>query len=142
MADIQEITEFVNNDEFTLEIGSSTYGKIEDLYVNIENAENRGITNDGETTWFLGGANNYISFVMIATSFEINALNGFTQKGVAGAYSTSAWKVTTTDAAGTVTTLTCTGYLRTMGIGKGPKGYLILPGFIRITGDTISIAVS
>jgi hypothetical protein len=137
MANIQEIVEFINNDEFTLEVGSNTYGGIEDLFINLDRVESKSVSNDGETTWFLGGGNNFITFTMIGTSTEILAFNALTDTASGGAYQSTAWKVVAVDLEGDNKTFNATGYLKTTGIGKGQKGYLVLTGFIRIVGDAV-----
>ena len=142
MANIGEITEFVNNDEFTLEVGSNNYIGLEDLVVKVGNVEYRSNTNDSGPTHFLGGGDNFFTFVLVLTDPEYSSLNTLTQLDGSGIPTSTAWLIKTEGLDGTTTSMAATGYLRDYVVSKGAKGYLNIACFVRITTNTVGITVT
>jgi hypothetical protein len=139
MANIGEITEFVNNDEWTLEVGTGNYIALEDLIVKVGNLEYRSDTNDSGPNWFLGGGDNFFTFTLTLTSPEYSALNTLTQLDSSGIPTSTSWKIVSEDLAGTTKTMAATGYLRDYVAKKGTKGYAVISCFVRILGRTVTI---
>jgi len=141
MANLGEITEFVNNDEFTLEVGADNYIAVEDLVVKVGNLEFRKPTHDGGPTWFAGGSDHFFTFTLVLTSPEFSSLNTLTQLDASGIPTSRAWLIKAVDIQGTPTTssMAATGYLRDYVVTKGAKGYLNISCFVRITGNTVVI---
>lgn len=140
MADIGAITEFINNDEFTLEVGSNNYARLEDLVVKIGNIEYRANTNDSGATYFLGGGDNFMTFTLTLTSPEFSSLNTLTQLDSSGIPTATSWLIKTVDLSGTGKSMAATGYLRDYTTRKGVKGYLEIFCFVRIQGRTVTIS--
>ena len=65
MANIGEVTEIVNNEKLTLEVGSDTYILMQDLTVNIDRPIDRQTTSGGGVVYFYGSGDNFISFTLL-----------------------------------------------------------------------------
>ena len=62
MANIGEVTELVNNEKLTLEVGSDTYILMQDVTVNIDRPISRETTSGGGEVYFYGSGDNFIQF--------------------------------------------------------------------------------
>ena len=64
MANIGEVTELVNNEKLTLEVGSDTYILMQDITVNIDRPIDRQTTSGGGVVYFYGAGDNFIQFTL------------------------------------------------------------------------------
>ena len=85
MANIGEVTEIVNNEKLTLEVGSDTYILMQDLTVNIDRPIDRQTTSGGGVVYFYGSGDNFISFTLLCSTPEIASLNTLTARDANGA---------------------------------------------------------
>lgn len=151
MANLGEITEIVNSTELTLQVGSDTYILLRDLEVNISRIENRFATTGGLVYTYGKGDNSFTGTLIYSgpevdgTSYSNSttaaSFNELTQTDSNGDLNSIDWKIVANNVSGTAKTLTCSGVLRDYTIRKnGAEGVVEIDIFVRITGDTISIA--
>lgn len=138
-ATIGEISEFINNDEFNLVVGSDTYIGLEDLQLGITRLEDRAPTNDSGATYSPGQGNNFFTARLKATSPELSSLNTLTQVDADGELTSTNWLIQAKDVSSTTMTFAATGYLRDFFPKKGPDGKVIMDIFVRITGDIVIV---
>jgi len=146
MANLGEITEIMNSDEITLEVGSDNYILLNDLDIHIGRTENRQPTTDGGVLYTYGKSDSWFTASFTTTGPEIVSFNDFTQPDANGAMSPVAWKVVgknVTGGSNNVITFTATGVLRDYEVHKGIDGASsTIDIFVRITGNTTTTALS
>ena len=94
MANIGEVTELVNNEKLTLEVGSDTYILMQDITVNIDRPIDRQTTSGGGVVYFYGSGDNFIQFTLLCSTPEIASLNTLTQRNANGDLTSTSWKKT------------------------------------------------
>jgi hypothetical protein len=139
MADLGEIAEFVNNEEFSLEVGSDMYTMVRDLQIKIGRPEERRATNDSGPSYAYGQGDNFFACTLVVTTPELSTLNTLTQP-TAGEFTSTAWKLKANNVSAAAKTFAATGILRDYVVRKGEQGKLLIDIFVRITGDTVTIS--
>ena len=141
MGNIGEVTEVINNEKLTLDVGSNTYILMQDLQINIDRPIDRQITSGGNAVYFYGSGDNFNQFTLLCSTPEIASLNTLTQRNSDGALTSTSWKIVGTDVSGTTKTITAAGTLPHLEIARlGGVGGVVMRGRIQLTGDTISVA--
>jgi len=139
MANLGEITEFCNAEEFRLDVGANTYVTLQDLSIAVGNVEDRDTTNDSGPDYFAGMGDNFFTATLKLTHPELSSLNTLSQK-TAGILTSTAWKVVGKFLDGTTKTMEATGVLRNYVVRKGLEGKVLIDIFVRITGDSLTIS--
>ncbi len=151
MANLGEITEIVNSEELTLEVGSNAYIGLTDLDVHIGRVESRQPTTGG-LMYIYGKGDNWFTATLNFSGPEIDgtgfvnsttaaSFNELTQLTSPGELNEIDWKILAKNTAAATKTFTATGVLKEFDVKKaGPDDNAIVDIFVRITGDTISIA--
>ena len=141
MGNIGEVTEVINNEKLTLDVGANTYILMQDLLINIDRPIDRQVTSGGNAVYFYGTGDNFIQFTLLCSTPEIASLNTLTARNSDGALTSTSWKIVGTDVSGTVKTITATGTLPHLEIARlSGVGGVVIRGRIQLTGDTISVA--
>ena len=141
MGNIGEVTEVINNEKLTLDVGANTYILMQDLQINIDRPIDRQITSGGNAVYFYGSGDNFIQFTLLCSTPEIASLNTLTQRNSDGALTSTSWKIVGTDVSGLTKTITAAGTLPHLEIARlGGVGGVVMRGRIQLTGDTISVA--
>ena len=141
MGNIGEVTEVINNEKLTLDVGSDTYILMQDLQINIDRPIDRQVTSGGNAVYFYGSGDNFIQFTLLCSTPEIASLNTLTQRNSDGALTSTSWKIVGTDVSGLTKTITAAGTLPHLEIARlGGVGGVVIRGRIQLTGDTISVA--
>ena len=141
MGNIGEVTEVINNEKLTLDVGANTYILMQDLQINIDRPIDRQITSGGNAVYFYGSGDNFIQFTLLCSTPEIASLNTLTQRNSDGALTSTSWKIVGTDVSGLTKTITAAGTLPHLEIARlGGVGGVVIRGRIQLTGDTISVA--
>lgn len=144
MADIGGITEIINAQELTLEVGSDTYIMLENLNLHIGRPEDRSPTTDGGVLYTYGKGDNWFTATLVITTPEIGDLtptfNFLTKIDSDGDMPSRAWKIVARDLDGNEKTWAATGILREYDIRKPPEGKTEIDIFVRITGDTVTVS--
>jgi len=141
MGNIGEVTEVINNEKLTLDVGANTYILMQDLQINIDRPIDRPITSGGNAVYFYGSGDNFIQFTLLCSTPEIASLNTLTQRNSDGALTSTSWKIVGTDVSGLTKTITAAGTLPHLEIARlGGVGGVVIRGRIQLTGDTISVA--
>ena len=141
MGNIGEVTEVINNEKLTLDVGSDTYILMQDLQINIDRPIDRQVTSGGNAVYFYGSGDNFIQFTLLCSTPEIASLNTLTQRDSDGDLTATSWKIVGTDVSGTTKTITAVGTLPHLEIARlGGVGGVVIRGRIQLTGDTISVA--
>ena len=151
MADLGALLEIVNASELTLEVGSDVYVMLTNLVVHIGRPEDRVATTGAGPVYSLGLGDNFFTATLELTGPEIDG-TAFTNATTAASFNELGqitsdgkmneldWKIVAKDNAGNTKTFTATGYLREYDVRKNPEGKVEIDIFVRITGDTVSIA--
>ena len=141
MGNIGEVTEVINNEKLTLDVGSDTYILMQDLQINIDRPIDRQVTSGGNAVYFYGSGDNFIQFTLLCSTPEIASLNTLTQRDSDGDLTATSWKIVGTDVNGDTKTITAVGTLPHLEIARlGGVGGVVMRGRIQLTGDTISVA--
>lgn len=140
MANLGEITEWINSSEFTLEVGSDNYILLKNLDLHIGRTESRDATTDGGALYSYGKGDNYFTATLIVSTPEVDSLNTLTQIDSDGDMASTAWKIVGKDVAGATKTFAATGILREYDVKKPEEGKVTIDIFVRITGDTVTIS--
>ena len=141
MGNIGEVTEVINNEKLTLDVGANTYILMQDLQINIDRPIDRQVTSGGNAVYFYGTGDNFIQFTLLCSTPEIASLNTLTARNSDGALTSTSWKIVGTDVSGTTKTITATGTLPHLEIARlSGVGGVVIRGRIQLTGDTISVA--
>jgi len=141
MANIGEVTEIVNNEKLTLEVGSDTYILMQDLTVNIDRPIDRQTTSGGGVIYFYGSGDNFISFTLLCSTPEIASLNTLTARDANGALTSTSWKVVSKNVSGATKTITGAGTLPHLEVARlAGVGGVVLRGRIQLTGDSITVS--
>ena len=141
MGNIGEVTEVINNEKLTLDVGANTYILMQDLQINIDRPIDRQVTSGGNAVYFYGTGDNFIQFTLLCSTPEIASLNTLTERNGDGALTSTSWKIVGTDVSGTTKTITATGTLPHLEIARlSGVGGVVIRGRIQLTGDTISVA--
>jgi len=153
MANLGEITEIVNASELTLEVGNDIYIHLVDLQIHIGRPEDRTATTDAGVLYTYGKGDNFFTATLVFTGPEIDgtaftnattaaSFNELTQITTNGDMNEIDWKIIAknTKTPDTTKTFTATGVLREYDVRKPEEGKVEVDIFVRITGDTISIA--
>lgn len=145
MGNIGEVTELVNNEKLTLEVGSNTYILMQDLTVNIDRPIDRQTTSGGGVVYFYGAGDNFIQFTLLCSTPEIASLNTLTQRDANGKLTSTIWKVVaknvSDDGSGSGTkTITAAGTLPHLEVARlEGVGGVVMRGRIQLEGDTLSV---
>ena len=140
MADLGAIGEIVNSSEVTLEVGSDTYIMLQDLNVHIGRPEFRDATTDAGALFTYGKGDHWMTFTLLATPPELDALAAKNDIDSDGDMTSTLWKIVAKDVSAASKTFTCTGIARDLDIRKAPEGKLFVDIFVRITPDTVVVA--
>ena len=141
MANIGEVTEIVNNEKLTLEVGSNTYILMQDLTVNIDRPIDRMTTSGGGVIYFYGSGDNFISFTLLCSTPEIDSLNTLTERTTNGALTSTDWKIVSKNVSGATKTITGAGTLPHLEVARlAGVGGVIIRGRIQLTGDSITVS--
>ena len=141
MANIGEVTEIVNNEKLTLEVGSDTYILMQDLTVNIDRPIDRQTTSGGGVVYFYGSGDNFISFTLICSTPEIASLNTLTARDANGALTSTSWKIVSKNVSGATKTITGAGTLPHLEVARlAGVGGVVIRGRIQLTGDSITVS--
>ena len=140
MANLGEISEIVNNEKLTLEVGSDTYILMQDLTVNIDRPIDRQTTSGGGVVYFYGSGDNFISFTLLCSTPEIASLNTLTERTTNGALTSTDWIIKSTDVSGAVKTITGAGTLPHLEVARlAGVGGVVIRGRIQLTGDKVLV---
>lgn len=146
MANLGEITEIMNSDEITLEVGSDNYILLTDLDIHIGRTENRQPTTDGGVLYTYGKSDSWFTATFTATGPELVAFNTINETDVNGDMASTAWKIVgknVTGGSNNVITFSATGVLREYDVHKSQDGAsATVDIFVRITGNTTTVALS
>ena len=146
MGNIGEITELVNNEKLTLEVGTDTYILMQDVTINIDRPIDRQTTSGGGVVYFYGSGDNFIQFTLLCSTPEIASLNTLTQRNANGALTSTSWKIVaknvSDNGSGSGTkTITAAGTLPHLEVARlEGVGGVVMRGRIQLTGDTIAVA--
>jgi hypothetical protein len=141
MANIGEVTELVNNEKLTLEVGADTYILMQDVTVNIDRPIDRQTTSGGGVVYFYGSGDNFIQFTLLCSTPEIASLNTLTQRNANGALTSTSWKIVAKNVSGATKTITAAGTLPHLEVARlEGVGGVVMRGRIQLTGDTIGVA--
>ena len=141
MANIGEVTELVNNEKLTLEVGSDTYILMQDVTVNIDRPISRETTSGGGVIYFYGSGDNFIQFTLLCSTPEIASLNTLTQRNANGGLTSTSWKIVAKNVSGATKTITAAGTLPHLEVARlAGIGGVVMRGRIQLEGDTISVA--
>jgi len=140
MADIGAITEIVNAQELTLEVGSDTYIMLTDLQIHIGRPEDRTATTDGGVLYTYGKGDHFFTATLVVTTPELSTLNTLNTLDGDGDMTSTSWKIVARNLAGATKTFAATGILREYDVRKTEEGTIEIDIFVRITGDTVSIS--
>tara|TARA_R110000824_G_scaffold218440_1_gene405118 strand:+ start:355 stop:780 length:426 start_codon:yes stop_codon:yes gene_type:complete len=141
MGNIGEVTEVINNEKLTLDVGSNTYILMQDLQINIDRPIDRQVTSGGNAVYFYGTGDNFIQFTLLCSTPEIASLNTLTERNGDGKLTSTSWKIVGTDVSGLTKTITAVGTLPHLEIARlSGVGGVVIRGRIQLTGDTISVA--
>jgi len=139
MANLGEITEFMNSKEFYLQVGSDQYIGIEDLVVHMEKSESRTAPIDVGPLYRYGFGQNWITGIMKATGPEWTDFNTKNQIDSEGDMTSTTWLIKGDQLDGTTLTLTAAGILKMYEIRKANRKVMV-DFFIRITDDEVTVA--
>ena len=140
MGNLGEVTEVINNEKLTLDVGANTYILMQDLQINIDRPIDRQITSGGNAVYFYGSGDNFIQFTLLCSTPEIASLNTLTERDVNGKLTSTDWIIKSTDISGAVKTITGAGTLPHLEIARlGGVGGVIIRGRIQLTGNTVSV---
>lgn len=141
MANIGEVTELVNNEKLTLEVGSDTYILMQDITVNIDRPIDRQTTSGGGVVYFYGSGDNFIQFTLLCSTPEIASLNTLTQRNTNGDLTSTSWKIVAKNVSGATKTITAAGTLPHLEVARlAGVGGVVMRGRIQLTGDTLSVS--
>lgn len=142
MANIGEVTELVNNEKLTLEVGNDTYILMQDVNVNIDRPISRQTTSGGGVVYFYGSGDNFIQFTLLCSTPEIASLNTLTQRNATtGALTSTTWKIVAKNVSGATKTIEAAGTLPHMEVARlAGVGGVIIRCRIQLTGDTLSVS--
>ena len=141
MGNIGEVTELVNNEKLTLEVGSDTYILMQDVTINIDRPIDRQTTSGGGVVYFYGSGDNFIQFTLLCSTPEIASLNTLTQRNANGGLTSTSWKIVAKNVSGASKTITAAGTLPHLEVARlAGVGGVVMRGRIQLTGDTISVA--
>ncbi len=141
MANIGEVTELVNNEKLTLEVGSDTYILMQDITVNIDRPIDRQTTSGGGVVYFYGSGDNFIQFTLLCSTPEIASLNTLTQRNANGDLTSTSWKIVAKNVSGATKTITAAGTLPHLEVARlAGVGGVVMRGRIQLTGDTLSVS--
>lgn len=140
MADLGAITEIVNAQELTLEVGVDTYIMLTNLQVHVGRPEDRTATTDGGVLYTYGKGDHFFTATLVVTTPELSTLNTLNTLDTDGDMTSTAWKIVARDLAGATKTWAATGILREYDVRKVEEGTVEIDIVVRITGDTVSIS--
>lgn len=141
MANLGEITELVNSDELTLQVGSDTYIMLTNLVLHVGRPENRVATTDAGALYSYGKGDSHFTCTLQLTTPELDSLNTLTQIDANGDMTSTSWKIVGNNVSGSTKTMAATGILRDFDVKKGTDGkYVEMDIFVRITTDTLVIS--
>ena len=141
MANIGEVTELVNNEKLTLEVGSDTFILMQDITVNIDRPIDRQTTSGGGVVYFYGAGDNFIQFTLLCSTPEIASLNTLTQRDANGALTSTSWKIVAKNVSGQTKTITAAGTLPHLEVARlEGVGGVVMRGRIQLTGDSLSVS--
>lgn len=133
-----ELTEFINSEDFYLQVGSAQYLGLEDLVLHVDRHEFRRAPIDVGPMYRYGFGDNWFSGILKATGPEIETFNTNSQIDSEGDMTSTAFLIKAVQLDDTTKTFACTGVLRTYELRKA-DGKVMMDIFVRITGDTVTI---
>ena len=150
LARLGEVAEFMMNEFFTLQVGSSYYLGVENLIIQVSRNEERRGTLDEGPIYAAGQGDNFFSATLILTKPEVDgtawtnqttpaSFNELTQVDSNKEFNIIQWKIVGESIGDTLTTFAATGFLKQYAIRKGEKGKVLIDILVRITGDTVTI---
>ena len=139
MANLGEVTEIVNAEKLTLEVGADNYILLSDLFLHIGRPEERTPTTDGGVLYSYGKGDNFFTATLSVSTPELSSLNTLTQIDGDGDMTSTLWKIIAKDKSGATKTFAATGILREYDVSKPAEGLVKININVRITGDTITI---
>ena len=145
MANLGEITEIINAENLTLDVGSDKYILLENLVINIGRSEIRDVVTDGGPLYSYGAGDNWFTATLILGVQELLDTNsvGFnklTQIDSNGDMPSRAWLIKGTQINGSDTIQwAATGVLRDYQVKKEAEGKVKIDIFVRITSDTVAV---
>ena len=140
MADLGAITEIVNAQELTLEVGSDTYIMLTDLVIHVGRPEDRTATTDGGVLYTYGKGDHFFTATLVVTTPELSTLNTLNTLDSDGDMTSTSWKIVARDLAGATKTWAATGILKEYDVRKVEEGTVAIDIVVRITGDTVTIS--
>jgi len=140
MADLGAITEIVNAQELTLEVGTDTYIMLTNLQVHVGRPEDRTATTDGGVLYTYGKGDHFFTATLVVTTPELSTLNTLNTLDSDGDMTSTSWKIVARDLAGATKTWAATGILREYDVRKTEEGTVEIDIVVRITGDTVTIS--
>lgn len=140
MADLGAITEIVNAQELTLEVGSDTYIMLKDLQITVSRPEDRTATTDGGVLYTYGKGDHFFSATLVVTTPEISTINTLNTLDSDGDMTSTSWKIVARDLTGATKTWAATGILRSYTVRKPEEGKVEIDIEVRITGDTVTVS--
>jgi len=143
MANLGEIAEIVVAHECRLVVGSDTHIMLQELNIHIGRPEFRDPTTDAGAIYTYGKGDHWMTFTLLATTPELDTLTAKNDIDSNGDMPSTAWTIVAVDKSGTNTaTFTCTGVLNPIDIRKAAEGKLFMDCFVRITPDTVVVAIT
>ena len=143
MANLGEVSELINSDKITLEVGLDNYILLNDLDIHIGRTENRQPTTDGGVLYTYGKSDSWFTANFTSSQPEIDDFNTSTQPDSNGDMLSTAWKIVGENVSGGTITFQATGILRDYEFHKGQDGVAsTVDIFVRITGNTTTIVLT
>ena len=140
MANLGEVSEFVNAENLTLEVGADNYILLKNLQIHIGRTETRDVTTGGGPIYSYGAGDNWFTATLTVSTPELSSLNTLTQIDANGSMTSTSWKIVALNKSGAKKTFAATGVLRDYDVKKPEIGKVDIDIFVRITGDSISIS--
>ncbi len=141
MANLGEVTEVINSEFVTLEVGANTYILMQDVKFILERPELRKVHSGAGVIYFFGAGDNSLEFTLSASGPETISLNTLTQRDANGDLTSTTFLVKSKSVSGSTTTMTLAGKLtRLEAIRPAGLAEMQLKCRVRITGDTVTVA--
>jgi len=140
-----EVTEFMMNENFTLQVGTNYYLAVENLVIQVSRPEERRGTLDSGAKYAFGQGDNFFSCTLIATKPEVGvgatSFNELSKLDSNGELTSTLWKIIgeSVGGGGTLTIFAATGVIKQYAVRKGTQGKVVIDILVRILGDTVTI---
>jgi len=139
MANRGEITEIVNAQKLTLEVGADTYILLQNLTLHVGRPEAREPTTDGGVLYYYGKGEHYFEADLLVSTPEIAAFNTLTQLDADGEMTTTAYKIVAQNISGATSTVTVNAVLNDFNTEKPTEGGVLFHCRFRIIDDTVTV---